>query len=89
MDEKVLLSNIFELNEKNDTVERTNIPSHVMETLAMHAGLTKNELRNEMFVRQRILEWLLEKGITEGSAVEIVIQQYYFSPNSILKQVSE
>ena len=89
MDEKVLLSNIFELNEKNDTVERTNIPSHVMETLAAHAGLTKNELRNEMFVRQRILEWLLEKGITEGSAVESVIQQYYFSPNSILKQVSE
>ncbi|MCX6798588.1 MAG: ATPase, T2SS/T4P/T4SS family [Candidatus Diapherotrites archaeon] len=88
MDEKVLLSNIFELDEKNGMVERTNIPSHVVETLAERAGMTKNELRGEMMVRQRIIEFLLAKGIAERSAVESVIQQYYFDPESVLKQVA-
>lgn len=89
MDEKVLQSNIFEFNRKRDIIEKTNIPSRVVEILAERAGLTKNELKQEILVRQRILEWLLEVGKNERSEVDAIIQKYYFDPESVLKEITE
>jgi hypothetical protein len=50
--------------------------------------MTKNELRQEMLVRQRILEWMLQKGITDRGHVESVIQRYYFDPESVLREIT-
>jgi flagellar protein FlaI len=88
MDEKVLQSNIFEFNRKRDRIEKTNVPSRVIEILAERAGLTKNELKREMVVRQRILEWLLETGRNSRLEVEGLIQKYYFDPESVLKKIT-
>jgi len=89
MDEKVLQSNIFEFNRKRDIIEKTNVPSRAVEILAERAGLTKNELKREMVVRQRILEWLFEMGKNERSEAEGIIQKYYFDPESVLKEITE
>ncbi|MDO8627617.1 MAG: ATPase, T2SS/T4P/T4SS family [Candidatus Diapherotrites archaeon] len=88
MDEKVLLSNIFEWNPKKDETVRTDIPSHTLQTLADKTGLSKTALKNEMLVRQRILEWMLENNIRSAPNVEKIIQQYYHDPNSILEKIS-
>jgi hypothetical protein len=88
MEEKVLLSNIFELNPKTNTIEKTDVPSRVVEILADRAGLSKNELKREILVRQRILEWMLEREIRERSKVESIIQQYYFDPRSLLERLT-
>jgi flagellar protein FlaI len=83
-----LQSNIFEFNRKRDRIEKTNVPSRVIEILAERAGLTKNELKREMVVRQRILEWLLETGQNTREDVEGLIQKYYFDPESVLKEIT-
>ncbi|MBN1941504.1 MAG: CpaF family protein [Candidatus Diapherotrites archaeon] len=89
MDDKVLLSNVFEYNAKKDTIEKTDVPSHGFERLAELAGLSKRELKREIVVRQHILDWLQEEGIDSNEEVERIIQQYYYDPESVLKQVSE
>ena len=89
MDEKVLLNNVFELNRKKDVVEKTNVPSSLVEKLAQARGIGKNELKRELLVRSRILEYLLEKGIRDRAQVESIIQQYYYSPESVLKKITE
>ena len=88
MDEKVLLSNIFELDKKRNAVVRTDVPSHVKEVLAERASLTKNELKREILIRRRILEWMLEQGIRSTPRVEEIIQQYYLDPRDVLEKVS-
>ncbi len=88
MEEKVLLSNIFELNPKKDLIEKTDIPSRVIEILAERAGLSKNQLKREILVRQRILEWMIKKEIRKRAEVERVIQQYYFEPSSVLEEIT-
>lgn len=87
MDEKVLLSNVFEWERKKDKIERTEVPSHVIEFLSEKTGMSKNELRREMLVRQRILEWMLANKIKQSNEVEQMIQQYYLDPDSILEEV--
>jgi flagellar protein FlaI len=89
MDDKVLLSNIFEYNARADSLEKTDVPSHVLETLSERCGLSKNELKKEILIRQKILEWMKDEKITKNSEVEEIIQHYYYNPEEILKMVSK
>lgn len=88
MNEQVLLANIYEWERKTDSVKRTDVPSRAIEILAERSGMTKKEVMQEMVVRQKILEWMIKKEITESSAVEEIIQGYYFNPQFVLEKVS-
>jgi flagellar protein FlaI len=88
MEEKVLLSNLFEYKGKEDSIERTDVPSHVIEELAERCGMKKTELNREIAVRQRILEWMQEQGISTGKDVETIIQHYYFNPTAVLQKIA-
>jgi flagellar protein FlaI len=89
MDETVLLSNIYEVDEKAGQTVKTRVPSSLVEKLAASAGITKNELSRELRIRQGILEFMIAEGIRERSDVESLIQHYYFDPEPILKRVTE
>ena len=89
MDDKVLLSNIFEFNEKKDAVEKTDVPSHVFEMLANECGMQKNDLKKEILIRQKILDWAFLEKKHSNSELEEIIQGYYYNPEKILKKVSE
>ena len=88
MDEKVLLNNVFEFDEKDGKTHKTKVPSALVEKLASAIGMTKNELKREIQIRKRILQYMVETGIRERSLVESLIQQYYFDPEIILKKVA-
>jgi len=89
MDESVLLSNIYEVDEKTGQTIKTKVPSSLFEKLATAAGMAKNELAREMRIRQKILEFMLEQGIRKRSEVEALIQRYYFDPEPILKRIAQ
>ena len=88
MDETVLLNNIFELDEKTGKTNREKVPSSLIEKLAAAAGMTKNDLKREIQIRKKILQFMVETGLRERSSVEALIQHYYFDPQSILRQVA-
>ncbi len=85
---KPLLSNIFEWNRVSDTVERTKVPSHVIELLAEKTAKSKKEIKREINVRRKILEWMLNNGIRSNPEVETIIQRYYYNPETILGKVA-
>ena len=89
MEGKALLGTIFEWKSSRDSVERTDVPSRVLDTLAEKCGMTKKELMQEITIRQKVLEWMQKKGIRSNPEVEKVIQDYYFSPESVLEKVSK
>ncbi|MDD5148014.1 MAG: ATPase, T2SS/T4P/T4SS family [Candidatus ainarchaeum sp.] len=89
MDDKVLLANVFEMNDKTQELERTDIPSHVFEALSQKAGVSKNELKREMLIRQKILDWMQSNNISKNKEVSEIIQTYYYDPETILKKVSQ
>jgi len=89
MEERVLLSNLYELDKKTGKINKENVPSSLMEELAASAGMTKNELKREISIRKKILDFLLETGIRKRDEVERIVQQYYFKPEAILEMVSK
>lgn len=89
MNEQVLLSDVFEWDREKDVLKRTDVPSRVLEVLAERSGNTKKELMREMAVRQRILDWMVQKKITSKSDVDKIIQAYYYNPKTVLEKVSE
>jgi flagellar protein FlaI len=89
MDETVLLNNIYEFNEKTGRTERTKVPSELVEQMASSAGLSKNELKREIYIRKRILDFLLSKGVRSREEVSNTVQQYYFNQESVLRQLTK
>jgi flagellar protein FlaI len=88
MEQKVLLANIYEWDKSTDSIRRTDIPPRSMDKLAEKVGLSKMELKSEMLIRQRILEWMLQNNIRKNTEVERVIQEFYLNPKSILDKVA-
>jgi flagellar protein FlaI len=89
MEDKVLLSNVYEWNKTRDTVDLTDVPSHLLEVLAERSFLSKKQIKDELLIRQHILQWMLEKGIRDHYEVEKRIQQYYSEPEILLKEIAK
>ena len=87
MEGKVLLSNIYVWQHKTDSIQKTDIPSHTINSLAEKTGLSKQELKDEMLIRKRIIDWMVEQGIHKAPEVEKVIQEYYLDPRAVLERL--
>jgi archaeal flagellar protein FlaI len=87
MEKKVLLANVYEYDSDLDLIKRSAIPSHIVEVMAEKSAMTKNELKQEIEIRKRILEWMMYKGIRKPNDVLEVIQDYYHSPEEVLQMV--
>lgn len=81
---KPLQAILFQWNRSSDQLKRTETPSHVFELLAERTSLTKNDLKRELLVRQRIIEWLVEKKIFSHDKVSEIVQRYYADPQSVV-----
>lgn len=86
LDGKPLLANVFEWDRAADKLRRTTTPSHVFELLSERTSLSKTDLKKELLVRQRVLEWLVQNRAA-GPIAEETIQKYYYNPQSVLNQV--
>ncbi|MFH1256161.1 MAG: ATPase, T2SS/T4P/T4SS family [Candidatus Diapherotrites archaeon] len=89
MENQALVANVFEWNREKDELERTNTPSHIIETLGEKVGRSKKDVMREINIRRTILEWLLKQGIRRNPDVETVIQRYYYEPQTVLEEVSK
>lgn len=87
MEGKPLLANVFEWDRSLDKLRRTDTPSHAFEVLSEKTSLSKTELKKELLIRQRILDWLVQKRATAHTEVSEVIQRYYFDPQAVLESI--
>ncbi len=87
MERQALISSIYEWDAKSDTISRTDTPMHLTEVLATKTLRTKKDVEKEMFIRKKILDWMVSNKIRSIQEVELVVQQYYYNPDSLLKKV--
>lgn len=88
MDNKVLTGVLFDFDEKNDLLKRTEISSQILEDIAHHSSLEKNDLKKEIEVREKILLWMLREGVRKPLEVLEVIESYYYNPEKVLSAIS-
>jgi flagellar protein FlaI len=89
MDDQTLLGDLFLWKKEEDKIQKTTTPSHILEDIAEKVARTKKDVIKEIKVRQKILEWMIYKGISDNLKVEEIVHRYYYFPTEVLERVSE
>lgn len=82
-----LLSDIYVWNRETDKIERTDVPSQVVERLAFSTGTSKNNIMKEIMLRTTILRWMHENKIHEMQDVSKLVQTFYTDRKAFLEKV--
>jgi archaeal flagellar protein FlaI len=81
LEDKVLLSNIFEYDLDEKQLFKTNVPSRIIEKIAEIAGKTKNDIKKELEIREEILDEMVKEKIFDYLDVNKIIKKYYEKEN--------
>jgi archaeal flagellar protein FlaI len=85
MENKILLADVFEF--RDGRLQRSEVPSHLIEEFANQNSMSKNEIKKELETREIILNWLIEKDVKKAEEVLEVIQSYYFDSQKVLSMI--
>ncbi|MDO8537440.1 MAG: ATPase, T2SS/T4P/T4SS family [archaeon] len=88
MEDNALLASLYIWDPGKDEVNRNDVPSRVFEELGERVSKTKKDIMREVKVREKILQWMLQKGIKDNNDVDEIIQSYYYDAASLLEKVS-
>jgi flagellar protein FlaI len=83
----VQLGDIFTYDMSNDLIKRTDYPILLTEQIARECGITKKRLNTELLIREKVLQYMLAKGIRGNSEVLKYFQMYHQDPKTILTEL--
>jgi len=83
---KIRTTDIFVWNPVTDGFERAG-DSLVLDEIKQRRGWTAKELQRELRNRQKVLEYMVEKGIKDHRDITKIIQAYYINPEEVMKRV--
>lgn len=75
--DKPRLNTLFKWNGQTNKLEETGIPSKLREKISKAAGVSPRQFDEMAQNRQKILESMVQRGITDINQVSTVIQNYY------------
>lgn len=85
----VQLGDIYTWDLESDQITRTMYPIMLKEKIAKGAGITKKRVNTEIYIRERILKYMVEKDIKDNQKVISLLQQYHTSPKEVISQIKE
>ena len=85
----VQLGDIYLYDLNADTIKRTDYPIMLIEKIAEKCGITKKRLNTELFIREKVIQYMVSKGISENTDVLNFIQKYHQDPKLILPEIRE
>ncbi len=89
MDQKVLFGLLFDFDDSSKTLKRTELAGGIFEEMAKLNSLSRNDLSKEIKLREKVLLWMIKKGLRDPMEVLEVIESYYYSPDKVLSMISE
>lgn len=75
---------IFKWNARDDNIEAGPEPRRLYTELYRHTGLTRTEILEDLAVKKRILEWLVEHEIRKIGEVGQIFNRYYLNPKEVI-----
>lgn len=79
----VNLNTLFKWRPRSDAFEKVNESSRVFAELNLHTGLTVDEIKADLAQKQKILEWLVDSGVSNSDDVGNVMNLYYKDPSEM------
>ncbi len=71
-------------SESDDIVKKRESDS-IMDKLKMHTGMEREEIYDNIDDKQMVLQWMVDKGITDVNEVGMLIAEYYSDQDEIIE----
>ena len=82
-----LTNTLFKWRAFADNFEITG-KSFVLRKIAKKIGVTDAEVQVELLNRKRVLDWMVERNISDYKEVAKIIAAYYTNPERVLESVA-
>jgi len=84
----VQLGGIYKWDGKTDEIKRTEYPILLKEKIAERCNLTKKQVNAELFIREKVFEYMIRKNISDNSRVTSIIHKFNSNPKAILSKIN-
>jgi flagellar protein FlaI len=79
----------YRWNIRSDTFTQTSDLTHLAETIALYGGLTKNEIKDDVDTKVKILNWMAGNDVVGVNDAGTVVASYYKNKSKVLGIVSD
>ena len=83
------LNYLYRWHPRTDKFEKANSSVRVTEALNLHTGMTAKEIERQRADKQKVLEWMREKGLKDMDQVGRVMSVYYKDPSKVMDAVKK
>lgn len=83
----VQIGSVYKWDMGKDSISRTEYPILLKETIARRCQLTKKDLDTELYVREKILGYMVNNKIRDNKSIIEIIHKYYKDPKSIISRI--
>ncbi len=81
------IGEIYLWDKKTDKIGRTKYPVLLKDKIAERCGLTRKHIDAEIYVRKKILEYMLMNDIRDNRDILRIFHQYYINKESVMKKI--
>lgn len=78
---------IYEWQSKEDEIEKKQESQAIYETLKLHAGMTREEMNENIEEKKDVLRWMEENDVNTVDGVGQVIAEYYSEKENVMELV--
>ncbi len=83
-------NNLFEWKPRTDTIERTiNTSQKISTKLALYSGLTTEEMAADLKEKQKVLQWMIDKNISNINTIGLTASHYYTNNEKLMQLVND
>jgi archaeal flagellar protein FlaI len=87
--EQLSVNTIYRWKPKEDSWDKANEPTKLINTINLHTGLTSKEISEEIFNRANVLAWMLDNKLNGINEVGNVMKFFYSEPDELIKEVEK
>ncbi len=81
-----ITNEVFSWDARNDAFKAIG-KSPLLKKISVNTGMTEEQIRNEIGQRAKVIEWLVNKNITDYRKIAAVISMFYLSPDFLLGKI--
>ncbi|MFH1721535.1 MAG: ATPase, T2SS/T4P/T4SS family [Candidatus Altiarchaeota archaeon] len=85
--EVVQMGDIYYWDVNTDKIVKTEYPILLKEKIAKNCGITKRRLNAELFIREKVLQYMIDNKIKSTPDVINLIQRYHMNPKDVIREI--
>jgi len=83
----VQMGDIYLWDMNMDRIYKTEYPIILKEKISERCGIPKKRLDSELYVREKVLQYMLENNIRDNTSVLNVFQKYHIDPKLVISEI--